>query len=76
MRFSQKFWQNKKGNGNSNLHAKLQAYFLSNIFVIGKIRIMEFHQPPSTENFDNSPYPYGTPKFRFIFVKRCVRRLV
>ena len=28
---------------------------------------MDFHQPPSTGGFDNFPYPYGTPKFRFIF---------
>ena len=49
--------------------------FFSNIFVIGKIRIMEFHPPP-TENFDDFPYPYGTPKFRIIFMKRCVIGLV
>ena len=32
--------------------------------------------PALTENFDNSPQPYDTPKFRFIFVKRCVIGLV
>ena len=36
---------------------------------------MEFYQPP-TENVGGSPYPYGTPKFRFIFMKRCVIELV
>ena len=24
---------------------------------------MEFHQPPSTNDFDNSPYSYATSKF-------------
>ena len=67
MRFPRDFRQNKQANANSNLLTKLQAYILSNISVIGKIRYMEFHQPPSTENFDDSSYPYGTSKFQFIF---------
>ena len=33
------------------------------------MRIMEFHNPP-TKTFDDSPYPYSTPKFRLIFVKK------
>ena len=49
------FLQNFGQNANSNLHTKLQVYILLNIFVIGKIRIMEFNQPPSTENFDDCP---------------------
>ena len=31
---------------------------------------------PSTNDFDDSPYPYDTPKFRCIFVKRCFIGLV
>ena len=38
---------------------------------------MEFHHPPPTENFDDSPYTQtASSKFRFIFVKRCVIGLV
>ena len=62
MRFLRNFRQNIQGNINSNLHTKLQAYILSNVFVLGKIRIMEFHHPP-TENFDDSPYPTAPPNF-------------
>ena len=39
------------------------------------MRIIEFYHP-STNNFDDFPHPYGTPKFRLIFVKRCVVGLV
>ena len=55
MRFSREFWQNKQGNANSNSHTKLQAYILANIFIKDKIRIMEFLQPSSTNDFDDSP---------------------
>ena len=38
---------------------------------------MELHQPPPpTNDFDDSPYPYDTPKFRCIFVNRGVIGLV
>ena len=37
---------------------------------------MDFHQPLPTNDFDDSPYPYDTPKFRCIFVKRYVIVLV
>ena len=76
MLFSRDFRRNKYGNANFNLHIKLHGYILSSIFVICKIRIMEFHQPPSYRKVWRRPYPYGTPKFRFIFVKRCVIGLV
>ena len=36
---------------------------------------MEFNHPlpfPFTNDFDDSPYPYDTPKFRCVFVKRCL----
>ena len=35
---------------------------LSNILVIGKIKVTEFHQPPPppTNDFDDSPYSYDT----------------
>ena len=57
----------KIGEGmQSNLHTNLQAYVLSNVFVIGKIRFMEFYQLPSTEISDDSRTE-GIPKFRFIF---------
>ena len=42
MRFSQFFWQNNYENANFNPHTNWQAYILSSIFVIGKIRIVEF----------------------------------
>ena len=37
--------------------------------------MMKIHEPPTTD-FDDSPYPYDTPKFRCIFVKRCIIGLV
>ena len=58
MRFIQNFWQNEKGNANSNLHTKLLAYILSNIFYDG-------------QNKNPSVSPTPPPRFRFIFVKRC-----
>ena len=36
---------------------KLQAYILSNTFVIGKVRFMEFQQTPPTNYFDDSRIP-------------------
>ena len=52
----------------SNLHTKLQAYILSNIIVIGKTGITEFHQPNPIKNYDDSPM-YTAPQFRFVSVK-------
>ena len=46
------------------------------MFVIGKIRITEFHQPhPPTENFDDSPYPYGTSQMLIHFCKKMRYRV-
>ena len=42
--------------------------------VIGKIRINEFH-PPSTDNFDDSSYPYGIPKFSIHFGEKIRYRV-
>ena len=39
----------------------VQAHILSNFVVLGKIRIIEFHQPPLPTTFDDSPYAYDTP---------------
>ena len=36
---------------------------------------MEFHQSHSTNDFDDSPYPYDPPKFRLV-VKRCIMGLI
>ena len=36
---------------------------------------MEFHQLP-TNDFVDSPYPYDTPEFRYLFEKWCVIGLV
>ena len=38
----------------SNLHTKLQAYILSNIFAIGKTEITEFQQPHPINNYDGT----------------------
>ena len=76
MRFSQNFRQNKLENANL-IYIPSYKHISCQTFLLGKIRIMEFHQLSlSTENFDDSPYPYGTPKFGFIFVKRSVIGLV
>ena len=62
MQFPQDFWQNKQGNANSNPHTQLQTYILSNIFVIGKIRIMEFHRPPPLPTTSTIPPTHITPQ--------------
>ena len=40
-----------------------------------KIKVMEFHQPPSTIPFYPfmTPYPNDAPKFHLIYIKRCVK---
>ena len=63
MRFSRNFRQNKQGNAHSNLHIRLQAYILSNIFVIGKIEIMEFHHPPLPTTLKTPPTHTRPPNF-------------
>ena len=65
MRFAQDFWQHKLKEMLILIiqFSKLKAYILSNISVIGKIKIMEFKQPLHTLTFDDSPYPYDTPNF-------------
>ena len=41
------------------------------MFVMGKIKIMEFHQPPFTENFDDSTSPAHTaPKISIYFCEQ------
>ena len=52
--------------------AKFGAYILYHIHELDKIKIMGFHQPPSTIIFDDPPYPNDTPKFYRIYIKRCV----
>ena len=37
-----------------------------------KIKIMGFHQSPSTIIFDDPSYPNDTPKIHLIYMKRCV----
>ena len=32
------------------------------MFIIGKIRIIAFHQPPPIDNFDDSPKPIRHPQ--------------
>ena len=45
-------------------------------FLEAKLESWSFTNSPSTNDFDDSPYRYDTPKFRCIFVKRCVIGLV
>ena len=77
MQFSQNFRQNKNENANSNIHTKLQAYILSNISVIGKTRIMEFHQPPPPPlpKTLTTPLPIGYPQILINFRKKMRYRV-